>query len=101
MEAHKLIQTIIEEQSQIIGKRLAHARALSSGAVQFPKENSNEVNVTKEPKIALENLLTSYEEIFGQASVDVCLSVLRKFPYEEIEPYLPDTVKPQIQPLKK
>lgn len=88
---HKeIITKIIEEQSQIIGPNLAKSRALSTGAIIYTEKN--EINVTQEPAIALDKLVKSYGEIFGQASIDVCLEVIRTFPYEQVSSYLPDSI---------
>lgn len=90
MRKEELIQKIIEEQSQIIGSNLAKSRAVATGAITYTEKN--EINITQEPTIALDKLMNAYREIFGQASVDVCMDVIRRLPYDQVSPYLSDSV---------
>jgi hypothetical protein len=72
----KIIREIILEQSNIVGIKIATERANSTKVINF---KNNEVFITGSDKLALEKLIDSYEEIFGKASVDVCLDVIKKF----------------------
>ena len=104
MQHNDIVKKIIEEQSLIIGKNLAWSRAVtvselksdSSQATQTPTINISNITINGDPKDAIDKLIASYAEIFGQTSVNVCLDVLKKLPYQEIEPYLSDSVKKQL-----
>ena len=39
----------------------------------------NKVDIIGSPEEALKKLIKSYEEIFGEASVEVCEDVIKKF----------------------
>lgn len=99
MQHHEIVKKIIDEQSLIIGKNLAWSRAVTVS--QIKGANINDVTaatleVDGDPKQAIDKLIQSYGEIFGQTSVNVCLDVLKKLPYSEIEPFISDTVKQQL-----
>lgn len=95
MLPNEIFSKIIHEQSQIIGMTLAKSRAVDAGGINYD-EIEDKVELSTNPKTALSNLLKSYGEIFGQASVDVCLDVIRTFPAEEIQEYIPDEYKDQL-----
>lgn len=99
MQHHEIVKKIIDEQSLIIGKNLAWSRAVTVSEIKgADAENLNAANlqVNGDPKQAIDKLIQSYGEIFGQTSVNVCLDVLKKLPYSDIEPYISDTVKNQL-----
>jgi hypothetical protein len=94
MSPEKLIAEIIREQSQIIGEQLARTRAEGTGAVKFNSSKLEDLTLTQEnPAKAIELLINSYENIFGQASVEVCLDVIKKYPSEEVSTYIPEKFK--------
>jgi hypothetical protein len=99
MQHHEIVKKIIDEQSLIIGKNLAWSRAVT--VAEIKGANINDLNaanlqINGDPKQAIDKLIQSYGEIFGQTSIKVCLDVLKKLPYSEIEPYISDTVKKQL-----
>ena len=104
MQHNEIVKKIIEEQSLIIGKNLAWSRAVTVSQIQSntgaaatpPTINISNIQISGDPKEAIEKLIQSYAEIFGQTSVNVCLDVLKKLPYKDIEPYLSESVKKQL-----
>lgn len=71
-----IIRDIILEQANIVGLKVAVERATSTKMITF---KNNQVSITGNENIALEKLINSYEEIFGSASVETCLDVIRKY----------------------
>lgn len=99
MQHHDIVKKIIDEQSLIIGKNLAWSRAVTVAEIKGPNTaefTPENLQINGDPKQAIDKLIQSYGEIFGQTSVNVCLDVLKKLPYTEIEPFLSDTVKKQL-----
>ena len=96
MYPNEIFREIVGEQSQVIGVKLAHARAQLAG-LTFKSPILHDVETPGDPKSTLNSLLKSYEEIFGQASVDVCLDVIKKMPLEQVLPYLPENIKVRVQ----
>jgi len=95
---NELFKKIIQEQGQIIGRKLAHSRADYVGGLQFKSQMSDDVEVTNEPKVTLSRLISSYAEVFGQSSVDVCIDVIKSLPYSEVAQYLPENIITQVHP---
>ena len=93
---NEIFREIIAEQSQVIGTKLAHARALLTGGLTFTSPQQHEVALTQDPKNTLSKLVSSYEEIFGEASVDVCLDVIKRMPMEQVSQYLPEDIKQRV-----
>lgn len=98
VQIEDIVTAIIREQGQIIGVQLASFQATSSGAIRYDTSNASKIIVTQEGPVAIQNLIDSYKGIFGQSSVEVCLSVLRDMPYSEISQYLPDSIRDRIRP---
>jgi len=71
----ELVKEIVKEQSLIIGENLARQMAIESGVVKFNSSKIDDLTVT-EP-------IGSYKELFGQASVEVCMNVIKKFPQKK------------------
>ncbi|OGC38512.1 hypothetical protein A3K42_00750 [candidate division WWE3 bacterium RBG_13_37_7] len=94
MSPEQLIQKIIAEQSLIIGADLAIARAKSTNVIDCT--NIDHIKLNKEPRVVVEKLINAYEDVFGQSSVNVCIDVIRSFPYEQIAPFLPSSLKNSI-----
>ncbi len=92
---NEIFSKIILEQSNIVGQNLARSRALSTGGVKFTDEATLEIN--GDPKKLLDSLINAYGEIFGKASMDVCVDVLSRMSYSEIEPFLPENLKQLLQ----
>ncbi len=90
--ATDVIKRMIDEQSQIIGESLAKSRAVASGAITY-SQGMTSFELKGSAPIAIENVIKSYAEIFGDASVDVCLDVIKKFPSQEVSVYLSPFVK--------
>jgi ABC-type histidine transport system ATPase subunit len=76
MKTTDLIKEIIIEQSNIVGDKIAFERAEATKVIHV---NQNKINVDGSPEEALKKLIKSYEEIFGEASVEVCEDVIKKF----------------------
>lgn len=97
MQPDKLVADIIKEQSLIIGESLARSRAEITGSVTFKSNRIDELSLTSDsPSSTIEKLIKSYEEVFGQASVEVCISVIRKYPKSEIQSFLPEKIRSAI-----
>lgn len=94
MKVEEIINSIVEEQSLVVGEKLAKSRAIASGVLSYDTQGHPLVNTLNDPSKSLEKLINSYRDIFGQASVDVCLNVMKKFPQSEIMRILPDSLKP-------
>jgi len=81
MAQTEIVKEIIKEQSLIIGENLARQMALDSGVVQFNSNKIDDITITATSSdIAIEKLIDSYKELFGQASVEVCRNVIKRFP---------------------
>ena len=81
MAQTEIVKEIIKEQSLIIGENLARQMALDSGVVQFNSNRIDDITITAtNSDIAIEKLIDSYKELFGQASVEVCRNVIKRFP---------------------
>ena len=81
MAQTEIVKEIIKEQSLIIGENLARQMALDSGVVQFNSNKIDDITITATSSdIAIEKLIDSYKELFGQASVEVCRNVITRFP---------------------
>ncbi|KKS07137.1 hypothetical protein A3K01_01625 [candidate division WWE3 bacterium RIFOXYD1_FULL_43_17] len=94
MPIGKLAIDIIKEQSLIIGEQLARTRAEATGAVVFSSQKIEEATVSEEnPADTLGKLITSYELVFGRASVEVCIDVIKRYPFQEVSAYIPDSLK--------
>jgi hypothetical protein len=92
MQPETLVVEIIKEQSLIIGESLAKSRA--AGVVKFNSKSIEDVTITQpNPQTAIETLVKSYEEVFGQASVEVCMDVLRRHPIDQILGIIPDNFR--------
>lgn len=74
-EVDLIIKEIIEEQSHIVGNKIAVDRAKSTNVIEF---KGKDIVILSNPNEALKKLIKSFEEIFGQASVEVCEEVIKK-----------------------
>lgn len=74
-EINLIIKEIIEEQSNIVGSRVAIDRARSTNAIEV---KGNQIRILTTPDDALKKLINSFAEIFGEASVEVCQDVIKK-----------------------
>jgi len=101
MNPKELFKKIIFEQSQIIGSKLARARALDTGSVIFVSESDFDVEIRNHPQEALSKLINAYGEIFGEASVEVCIDVIKRFPINEIEQILPADIAEKVSRKRK
>lgn len=97
MIAETLAAEIIKEQSLIIGETLAKQRAQDTGTIAFGSTKIDDITFTQQnPPLVIEGLVNSYGELFGRASVEVCLEVLKKHPFVEISPFLSDTLRKEV-----
>jgi len=74
-EVKTIIEEIINEQSMIVGRKIAEERAVSTEVIKF--KNGNLV-LNKDSNESILRLIESFKEIFGKASEEVCLEVLEK-----------------------
>ena len=80
----ELVKEIVKEQSLIIGENLARQMAIESGVVKFNSSKIDDLTVTEPNRdMAIEKLIGSYKELFGQASVEVSMNVIKKFPQKK------------------
>lgn len=93
---NKIVKDIILEQSNVIGMGLSVSRANNTGLISIDASNVDSLKVSGEPTEVLSKLIHSYGEVFGQASVDVCVDILQGYPYNEIENYIPLEIKQKI-----
>ncbi len=93
---NKVVEQIIIEQGHVIGLGLSVSRAKYTGLIDLNNSDVESLKIKGDPKETLEQLVHSYGEIFGQASVDVCINVLQTYPYNEIEPYLAQELKSKL-----
>ncbi len=97
MVPEKLVVDIIKEQSLIIGENLARRRAENTGSVQFNSTKIEDISLKQNnPLETIDKLIKSYSEIFGQASVEVCIDVIKRYPISEINEYLPEVIRKQL-----
>lgn len=97
MQPEKLVVEIIKEQSLIIGERLAKSRAEETGMVSFSSQKIDDVVLAPgEPSQIIQKLVDSYMEVFGKASVEVCVGVMRKHPITEINNLVPEALRAGI-----
>ncbi len=76
MRQSDLIKEIIHEQANIVGEKIAMERALSTKVISVI---DNRITIKGSPNEAIEKLIEAYKEIFGDASVEVCQEVIKKF----------------------
>jgi len=74
-EISLIIKEIIQEQSNIVGSRVALDRARATKVIEV---RGAEIKLLTAPEIALKKLIKSFAEIFGEASVEVCDEVIKK-----------------------
>lgn len=97
MKVETLAAEIIREQSLIVGENLAKIRAEGSGAVKFNSDRIDDLVITQsDPNMVMETLINAYEELFGQASVEVCVEVIKRHTTEEITNLVPEHLKQKI-----
>jgi hypothetical protein len=93
---NNIVKDIIMEQSHVIGIDLSVSRATNTGLIDVKTSDVGALKVSGEPTEVLSKLIHSYGEIFGQASVDVCVDILQDYPYNEIENFIPLEIKQRI-----
>jgi actin-like ATPase involved in cell morphogenesis len=97
MKPEDIVRAIIKEQSLIIGEQLAKQMATDSGVVRFNSSKLEDISVTsKDSGTAIDRVINSYRNLFGQASVDVCLNVIRKLPDGNVNQLLSDSIKTKL-----
>ncbi len=80
VKIEEVVLAIINEQSQIVGESIAKYVASNSGVVKFGTSSSKDIIIlVPEPDKAINKLVDSYRGLFGQASVEVCLNVVKKY----------------------
>jgi hypothetical protein len=84
-----LVIEIVTEQSLVIGSDLAINRAKQTGAVSFPITGISNLELVDTTPSVFSSLLASYEELFGEASVEVCMNVFRRYNKSELTGLLP------------
>jgi hypothetical protein len=96
MITEDLVKDIIKEQSLIIGEVLARQRATDSGVIKFRSQKLDDLYIEGNDSTVIEKLVNSYKVIFGQASVEVCINIIKKFPKEQVLPIVPESFKQAI-----
>ncbi len=97
MHIENIVREIIKEQSQIIGEQLARQIAINSGVVKFNSTNVDDLTITSPGEgAALEKIINSYEMLFGNTSVEVCIDVIHRFGSKEISDILPDSLNQRL-----
>lgn len=91
----KLIAEIIREQSLIIGTSIARERAEDTGLIRFNSSKIDDISIlsSAEPGKIVSEIIGSYEELFGGASVEVCLEVIKKYDNKELVNILPENLR--------
>jgi len=89
LSTKKLVLEIIYAQSAVIGVELARRRATATGTISFGSASLEDISIKKEDSSVFVSLISSYEELFGPASVEVCLDVFRKYNKEMLAGVLP------------
>jgi len=74
-EYKEIIKEIIEEQSNIVGNKIAINRVEATNAIKII---DSDIEILINPKDALKKLIDSFAEIFGDASTEVCEEVIKK-----------------------
>jgi hypothetical protein len=92
LSAIDLVKEIVYEQSQVVGMDLALDRAEKTGFIHCANKNIASISVDAISKDVFSPLLDSYEELFGRASLEVCLNVLRRHPKQDIETIVPKNI---------
>lgn len=88
---NNLVLEIIKRQVHIIGPVAWHEAMKVQGLTIDAQKNS--ISVNGEPKIVLEQLVGKYEELFGEASLEICREVARKFISQIPSEQIPDVLK--------
>ena len=80
MKTEEIVIAIIREQSQIIGDSLAQHMAVSTGVVRFNSSKTDDLTLTsQDSNLVINKLIDAYKQLFGQASVEVCNNVIKKY----------------------
>ncbi|MCX6783536.1 MAG: hypothetical protein NT141_00470 [candidate division WWE3 bacterium] len=85
-----VILAIINEQRQILGS-VADDIAKSVNGLEY--SGLNKVKLTSDPKLALEDLVKSYSQMFGATSVEVSKDALKRTGLNIMTSELPDILK--------
>ncbi|HXK52446.1 hypothetical protein H6802_04445 [Candidatus Nomurabacteria bacterium] len=93
----RLVLAIIKKQTQIIGENLALERAVNTGLIQISSKDARNLTIEQIHFSGADNevvtrLIESYREIFGQASVDVCVNILRENFPNDFRTVIPQTL---------
>jgi hypothetical protein len=88
---NNLVSEIIQRQAQIIGPVAWDEAVKVPGLVIDIKENK--LSVEGDPKNVLEKLVGRYEALFGNASLQICKDVARKFLSQIPPEQVPDALK--------
>lgn len=74
-EYKQIIEEIIEEQTNIVGEKIARNRVEATNVIKYGKSG---LEILTSPEAALKKLILSFAEIFGEASTEVCEEVIKK-----------------------
>jgi len=87
----QIIAKIIEEQETIIGPvAVEQAKQVGGLKIDWPQ---HDVDVSGDPKVAIDKLVEQYKELFGQISVEVCKEAASKLLAQLSPAQLPDSLK--------
>lgn len=87
----QLVQTIIKEQETIIGPVAMEQASHVAGLKIDPQ--GNEITLTGDKKVILENLVKQYESLFGRTSIEVCKEAVHESKTPIPQEDLPDILK--------
>ncbi len=88
----QITQSIIEHQAAIIGP-LAIEQANKVRGLKANSPGDVQIDTKTDPKFLLEQLVQQYEQLFGQASVEVCKDALKETRVRVSDKDLPDILK--------
>lgn len=90
IQPEEVVKAIVKEQSQIIGASLARQVVASTGLVFYTSTGEQQLQPKQSPQAIISGLIQAYGTVFGQASINVCLDVINKFPKSEVAYLIPE-----------
>ena len=88
---NNLVLEIIQRQVHIIGP-VAWDEAVKVQGITIDAQK-NSISVTGDPKVVLEQLTAKYEELFGNASLQICKEATRKFISQVPQEQIPEALR--------
>ena len=88
---NNLVLEIVQRQVHIIGP-VAWDEAVKVQGITIDAQK-NSISVTGDPKVVLEQLTAKYEELFGNASLQICKEATRKFISQVPQEQIPEALR--------